>query len=598
MMIKDLLRITFICLLLAMNIVSLPALADDIHITTDATVLKFKATDDPYNVQPKQETHSFNVHSNNTVLGKWNIELANTAAWTFINIDPTTSPNADQKVEVTFNKEKYSFLGDFSTPINIYYSYWDVAKQETVNKLEAQVEIQIAYHKETVLTPDRGVQGEIAYVSVPMNGGDGTDTKEDFQLFFDYVKNYLVSTNPGVHIEDVNFDEANSRAIIKLKIDRGAKIGPSNFIMHLDQDTGIISEEDEIIYFWVISKFTPATAKQGQTLDVKFDHYNKLVLDNNVTAEWLKNTLIFNVPGITVNSAKIASSDNSTLVTYNLTIDQDTKTGKILASTPLAGKNIFVPFTILAKDPAPPVTPEVIVINPTKEVIIIYPTPEVIVVVTTPEVITIIITPETIVPTPETLVEILIDSIYPASAPSGTECMIQGSEFGQSQGASFVKFEDQQTHVTYQAKALSWGDKTIKAIVPYTGNKGNYKVTVMKVSGLAGKAKTQESSPAGFNISSLGAGAGQALIYPNPYNPILDAPVKIAYDTNNASSIGAYIYDVTGRLTYMTATSSNEITWDGHDKETNLVSNGAYLVRIINESNKQLLAKGKVLVIK
>jgi flagellar hook assembly protein FlgD len=51
-------------------------------------------------------------------------------------------------------------------------------------------------------------------------------------------------------------------------------------------------------------------------------------------------------------------------------------------------------------------------------------------------------------------------------------------------------------------------------------------------------------------------------------------------------------------LVYHASASGSEVNWNGRDDQGNLVGDGLYLVRIVNEESKSLIAKGKVLVIK
>jgi flagellar hook assembly protein FlgD len=66
--------------------------------------------------------------------------------------------------------------------------------------------------------------------------------------------------------------------------------------------------------------------------------------------------------------------------------------------------------------------------------------------------------------------------------------------------------------------------------------------------------------------------------------------------------VGVYIYDVTGRLVYQTTqtltTGTTNIEWDGKIFTGQTAGDGAYLIRIVNEGNKTLISKGKIIVIK
>ena len=95
--------------------------------------------------------------------------------------------------------------------------------------------------------------------------------------------------------------------------------------------------------------------------------------------------------------------------------------------------------------------------------------------------------------------------------------------------------------------------------------------------------------------------AGDAPNYPNPFNPGTGS-TKIVVDVPGPMDIGVYIYDITARLMYrnviLGANGLTEIIWDGKSYYGQVVDNGVYLVRVIDEHSKQMIAKGKLLVIK
>ena len=74
-------------------------------------------------------------------------------------------------------------------------------------------------------------------------------------------------------------------------------------------------------------------------------------------------------------------------------------------------------------------------------------------------------------------------------------------------------------------------------------------------------------------------------------NPAL-AGSQPRYDRQTA------VYDITARIVYHEVVSENQITWNGRDNEDNLVADGVYLLRVVNEETKSLIAKAKILVIK
>jgi len=202
-----------------------------------------------------------------------------------------------------------------------------------------------------------------------------------------------------------------------------------------------------------------------------------------------------------------------------------------------------------------------------------------------------------------------INTIIPAAGPAGTQITVSGIGFGDNQSMSMLMFENTDTGASYQAEIISWREDQIVAIVPRLADKGAYEVRVIKIAIVAGATTAQESNPADFTVTARGATeGGLATIYPNPFNPIAEQTgqpnasaikaVTIAYDPGSASHVGVYIYDMTARLVYKQVTSDTQVTWDGYDTHSNLVGDGAYILRIVDEDSKRVIAKGKILVIK
>ncbi len=202
-----------------------------------------------------------------------------------------------------------------------------------------------------------------------------------------------------------------------------------------------------------------------------------------------------------------------------------------------------------------------------------------------------------------------INTIIPAAGPAGTQITVSGIGFGDNQSLSMLIFDNTTTGASYQAEILSWREDQIVAIVPRLAEKGAYEVRVIKIAIVAGSTTAQESNTADFRVTAGGATeGGLATIYPNPFNPIAEQTgqpnasaikaVTIAYDPGSASNVGIYIYDMTARLVYKQVTSGSQVTWNGYDTHNNLVGDGAYILRVIDEDSKRVIAKGKILVIK
>ena len=186
--------------------------------------------------------------------------------------------------------------------------------------------------------------------------------------------------------------------------------------------------------------------------------------------------------------------------------------------------------------------------------------------------------------------------------------MVTGLGFGNTQGQSTLIFENSSTGVTYQAEVVTWSGTSITAIVPRLANTGSYTIKVVRVAIVAGTINAQESNPANFMVTSGGAGQGRAIVYPNPFNPIAEQTgqpnasaikaVTIAFDPGTSTQVGVYIYDMTAKLVYREVVSGSQMTWNGYDRYQNLVGDGAYILRIVDEDSKRVIASAKILVIK
>jgi hypothetical protein len=190
----------------------------------------------------------------------------------------------------------------------------------------------------------------------------------------------------------------------------------------------------------------------------------------------------------------------------------------------------------------------------------------------------------------------VITSITPPAAPTGTTINVVGKNFAPVQGMSTLIFTNVVTNVSYPASIISWSDTAIQARVPQA-TVGTYNVMVNKLAASAGVVSIQQSNKLAFQVTSL---SGElAKVYPNPFDPIHQPPVNIVFTPPaGVTNIGVYIYDMTARLVSKTSISASQTTWDGRDQNGQLVGDGVYLLRVVNEDTKSLIAKGKILVVK
>jgi len=202
--------------------------------------------------------------------------------------------------------------------------------------------------------------------------------------------------------------------------------------------------------------------------------------------------------------------------------------------------------------------------------------------------------------------DVNITAVSPSSAPAGTAFTLSGAGFGTSQGSSVVVFENQLTRISYPVEIKAWGNTTIEAKIPTPAPVGNYTLKVIKIAVSAGTLRASESNPAAMTVTSILA-EGTALVFPNPFNPLATTPAAngravnqatIVFTTTGSQDIGIYIYDMTGRQVRHETTTAAQWIWDGRDQNNNIVADGLYLLRIVNEETKKLIAKSKILVTK
>jgi hypothetical protein len=198
--------------------------------------------------------------------------------------------------------------------------------------------------------------------------------------------------------------------------------------------------------------------------------------------------------------------------------------------------------------------------------------------------------------------EVVITSISPNMAPAGNRITVNGLRFGSAQGSSYLSFENLSSRISYNAEIISWSDTAIEAVVPRLAAAGTYEVKVTRVAIIAGTVTAMQSNPSSFLITAAAAGGDIVNVRPNPFNPNTETVLMPVTNTYGATNVGYYIFDMTARLVYkhvVTASGTTASdTWDGKDLTQVLVGDGAYILRVINEDTKSLIARGKILVVK
>lgn len=189
-----------------------------------------------------------------------------------------------------------------------------------------------------------------------------------------------------------------------------------------------------------------------------------------------------------------------------------------------------------------------------------------------------------------------------AKGPAGVRIIIEGTNFRDSSTSSSraIEFTSLSTSAMTEGIILNWTTTSIEVIMPASLASGLYGVDV-KVSAPSAAdpaiVTTFVSTPSNFLVTASAAG-DIAQIYPNPFNPRSEQVTIAVNNTTGASTLGYYIYDMAAQLVYKTAVGASQITWNGVDQWGAPVSDGAYILRVVNEDNKSLIAKGKLLVVK
>jgi hypothetical protein len=186
----------------------------------------------------------------------------------------------------------------------------------------------------------------------------------------------------------------------------------------------------------------------------------------------------------------------------------------------------------------------------------------------------------------------VIASVNPREAVVGSTVLITGTNFGSEEGESQVTLDDTAIDaVTY------WSDTMIIFTLPTTFTTKRYDLCVYRKNSTL--SIDELSEPYAFDVI---AASTKAKAYPNPFNPLGDGTIKIEVTVTEATTVSLYLYDMAARMvdeaTVTLLAGTNQIEWNGRDYTGNVVGDGVYLIRVVNSSTKELIAKGKILVIK
>ncbi|MCX5751169.1 MAG: IPT/TIG domain-containing protein, partial [Candidatus Saganbacteria bacterium] len=191
----------------------------------------------------------------------------------------------------------------------------------------------------------------------------------------------------------------------------------------------------------------------------------------------------------------------------------------------------------------------------------------------------------------------VITSISPNRGPVNTQITISGSGFGGPADGRCLIFNnvEQRNIPPSSSNIVSWTDTAIVVKIP-EWVKGVYKVSVSEKSNYSVSASNDDKTFTIMAVSTL------AKTYPNPFNPLKELE-KIEFVMTAGANVQVYLYDMTGQPIWKSGTQyfaagTQTIIWDGITFFSNFAGDGIVMVRVINEDEKTLIAKGKILVIK
>jgi|GEM_PF-1301145 len=134
-----------------------------------------------------------------------------------------------------------------------------------------------------------------------------------------------------------------------------------------------------------------------------------------------------------------------------------------------------------------------------------------------------------------------------------------------------------------------------------TGAKaGKWNVLVTK-EGESGSLLTE-----GFEVKAYSFAANLAINYPNPFDPAREE-TKVFFRLDKDADTRAYIFTITGDMIWKDnflsgsnggRAGENTFTWNGMSAFGEMMSNGVYLLHIVEPSTGRTIAKGKIMVLR
>ena len=98
----------------------------------------------------------------------------------------------------------------------------------------------------------------------------------------------------------------------------------------------------------------------------------------------------------------------------------------------------------------------------------------------------------------------------------------------------------------------------------------------------------------------------QVIAWPSPFNPLSCGEMNISFTVSgdDNAQVGLYIHDTAGRLVWKEVRPASVLfadkgfKWDGYTQFGEITESGVYLIRVVDETNKKLIGKTKVMIIK
>ena len=192
-------------------------------------------------------------------------------------------------------------------------------------------------------------------------------------------------------------------------------------------------------------------------------------------------------------------------------------------------------------------------------------------------------------------------------AAHGQTISILGSNFGDDGTPAIAPHSGTVTlggTLISEASIFYWDNGSITFQIPSSATLGLQPVVVT----VGGQSASRNITIAVSGGSSVTLTTGVALNFPNPFNPDAGQTTRVEFTLSRPGIVRAFIYSLNARLVQAININNgvslpigdyrDQLVWDGRDFQGNVVANGIYLLHIINLSGNEVVARGKILVIK